>query len=46
MVFIHKIVQNNIIMRFPVTLRKDFNVEKDEVKFGFYLHMESNDIST
>ena len=27
-------------MKFPVTLRKDFNVEKDDMKFGFYMHVE------
>ena len=38
--FMYKVVSNNAVMKFPVTLRKDFNVEKDDMKFGFYMHVE------
>jgi hypothetical protein len=33
--FMYKVVANNVIMKFPVYLKQGFNVEKDEVKFGF-----------
>ena len=42
----HKIVSNSAIMKFPVTLRKGFNVDLDELKFGFYMHVESKRSST
>jgi len=35
--YMYKIVANNCIMKFPVTPRKNFNVETDEVKFAFNL---------
>lgn len=38
--FMYKIVANNVIMKFPVTLKTGFDIEKDEVKFGFYLTYE------
>lgn len=44
--FMYKIVSNSSILKFPVTLREGFNVEKDEVKFGFNLHIESKRSAT
>lgn len=44
--FMYKIVSNNVIMKFPVTLKPGFNVEKDEVKFGFYLHIQQKRSAT
>lgn len=38
--FMYKIVANNVIMKFPVTLKTGFDIDKDEVKFGFYLTYE------
>jgi hypothetical protein len=42
----YKLVSNSNIMKFPVTLREAFNIEKDEVKFGFNLHIESKRSAT
>jgi len=42
----YKIVANSVIMKFAINLRNGFNVEKDEVKFGFYINMESRRSST
>lgn len=39
--FLYKIVSNNIIMKLMVSIKPDFNIEKDDVKFGFNLHMHS-----
>lgn len=44
--FMYKIVSNNVIMKFPVTLKPGFNVEKDELKFGFYLHIQQKRSAT
>ena len=44
--FMHKIVSNSAIMKFPLTLRKGFSVETDDLKFGFYLHVETKRSST
>ena len=44
--FMYKIVSNSVIMKFPVTLRKDVNIEKDDVKFGFNLTIDSKISST
>ena len=44
--FMYKIVSNSNILKFPVTLKEGFNVEKDEVKFGFNLHIESRRSAT
>ena len=44
--FMYKIVSNNVIMKFPVTLKSGFNVDKDEVKFGFYLHISQKRSAT
>ena len=44
--YMYKIVSNSNILKFPVTLRENFNVEKDEVKFGFNLHIESRRSAT
>lgn len=44
--YMYKIVSNSNILKFPVTLRESFNVEKDEVKFGFNLHIESRRSAT
>jgi hypothetical protein len=33
--FMYKVIQNNSIMKFPVFVNKDFNIEQDEVKFAF-----------
>ena len=44
--YMYKIVSNSNILKFPVTLREGFNVEKDEVKFGFNLHIESRRSAT
>ena len=42
----YKIVSNNVIMKFPVTLKPGFDVDKDEVKFGFHLHVEQKRSAT
>lgn len=39
--FCYKIVSNNIIMKLMVSIKPDFNIERDDVKFGFNLHMHS-----
>jgi hypothetical protein len=44
--FMYKIVSNSTILKFQVTLREGFNVEKDDVKFGFNLHIESKRSAT
>lgn len=44
--FLYKIVANNTIMKFNVTLKPGFDVEKDEVKFGFNLHIDSKRSTT
>lgn len=36
----YKIVSNNVIMKFQITLNNGFDIEKDDVKFGFNLHIE------
>jgi hypothetical protein len=36
----YKLVANNAIMKFPVILRKGFQLEKDELRFGFNLKVE------
>jgi len=33
----YKIVSNNVIMKFPLYLKQDFDIDKDEVKFAFKL---------
>lgn len=38
--FLYKIVANNLILKFPVMLNPGFDIEKDEVKFGFNMHYE------
>lgn len=42
----YKVVSNSAILKFPVTLRKGFNVEKDDLKFGFDLQLEAKISST
>ena len=42
----YKIVSNSTILKFQVTLREGFNFEKDDVKFGFNLHIESKRSAT
>lgn len=44
--FMYKVTGNSAIMKFPVTLRKGFNVEKDDLRFGFLLQMEAKISST
>jgi hypothetical protein len=44
--YMYKIVSNSTILKFQVTLREGFNVEKDDVKFGFNLHIESKRSAT
>lgn len=44
--FLHKIVANNTIMKFSVTLKAGFDIEKDEVKFGFNIHIDSKRSNT
>ena len=36
----YKLVANNAILKFPVILRKGFQLEKDELRFGFNLKIE------
>ena len=36
----YKLVANNAIMKFPVILKKGFQLEKDELRFGFNLKVE------
>ena len=38
--FCYKIVANNVIMKFPVTIKESFNVEQDEAKFGFMIEVK------
>jgi len=42
----YKIVSNNVIMKFQVTLNVGFDIDKDDVKFGFNLHIEQKRTST
>jgi hypothetical protein len=42
----YKIVSNNVIMKFQVTLNVGFDIEKDDVKFGFNLHIEQKRTAT
>jgi len=42
----YKIVSNNVIIKFQVTLNVGFDIEKDDVKFGFNLHIEQKRTST
>jgi hypothetical protein len=42
----YKIVSNNVIMKLQVTLNVGFDIEKDDVKFGFNLHIEQKRTST
>jgi len=44
--FLYKVVSNSAIVKFPVTLRRGYNVDKDDLKFGFYLQIESKISST
>lgn len=44
--FLYKIVANNTIMKFNVVLHKGFDIEKDEVKFGFNIHIDSKRSTT
>ena len=44
--FAYKIVSNSVIMKFQINLRRGFDVNKDEVKFGFYLHLDQMISST
>ena len=37
----YKVVGNNAILKFAVNLRRGYNVEKDELKFGFNMTLES-----
>ena len=37
--YLYKIVSNNIIIKFMVSIKPDFNIERDDVKFGFNLHL-------
>ena len=36
----YKLVTNNAIMKFPVVLKKGFQIEKDELRFGFNFKVE------
>ena len=38
--FMYKLVANNAIMKFPVILKKGFQLEKDDLRFGFNLKVE------
>jgi hypothetical protein len=42
----YKIVSNNVIMKLQVTLNVGFDIEKDDVKFGFNLHIEQKRTAT
>lgn len=33
--FFYKVIQNNAILKFPVYLNRNFNLDNDEVKFAF-----------
>ena len=46
MSYLHPLNLNNVIMKFPVTLKPGYNIEKDELKFGFYLHIKLQKSST
>ena len=37
--FLYKIVSNNIIIKINVSISPEFIIEKDDVKFGFNLHL-------
>merc|ERR1712147_540654 len=39
--FCYKIVSNNVIMKFPVNIREEFDVENDETKFGFVIEIKT-----
>ena len=36
----YKLVANNAIMKFPVVLKKGFQLEKDDLRLGFNLKVE------
>ena len=38
--FMYKLVANNAIMKFPVVLKKGFQLEKDDLRLGFNLKVE------
>jgi len=42
----YKIVANNTIMKFSINLSENFDIEKDEVKFGFNMHIENKRTTT
>jgi hypothetical protein len=44
--FLYKIVANNTIMKFNVVLNKGFDIDKDEVKFGFNINIENKRSTT
>lgn len=44
--FMYKIVANNTIMKFNVVLKPGFDIDKDEVKFGFNIHIDSKRSAT
>jgi len=44
--FMYKIVANNTIMKFSINLSENFDIEKDEVKFGFNMHIENKRTTT
>ena len=44
--FMYKIVANNTIMKFNINLNEGFDIDKDEVKFGFNMHIESKRSAT
>jgi len=46
MPFLYKIVANNTIMKFNVVLNKGFDIEKDEVKFGFNIFIDNKRSNT
>ena len=37
----YKVASNTAILKFPVSLKKGFVVEKDDLKFGFILELDS-----
>jgi hypothetical protein len=38
--FCYKIVSNNVIMKFPVCVNQEYNVEQDDSKFGFMIEVK------
>ena len=38
--YMYKLVANNAILKFPIFLKKGFQLEKDELRFGFNLKVE------